>query len=524
MERENNMQPLRVPRRCLGGPLGLLFLALPLAALALPAGPPSPAPQKAAALPVARHFQSTHTGIFGGQHVTYKAVVDEDFITNDAGQRAASIFTTSFLRTDAPSSTPRPVIFAFNGGPGSASLWLEMGFLGPRRIRGVAPTRPQTVPPFQIVDNPDSPLDVADIVLIDPPGTGFSRILPAGNAAEFYDTDADATMTVQVLEHWIRRNNRWNSPRYLLGESYGTIRAAVVARRMSGGPTESGNMDGLSLNGIILLGQAMDMSGSDGSDGKDANLLPTFAATACFHKKIADRCTAADEVAKAQAFVADTYLKDLYAGSSLSAADRTVAVQQFAGLTGLSPDFLQQHNLRISASAFTRGLLQNQGLQLGMYDSRYTLQLTPNGNDPVADDPAMGQYVPGFVAAFNLYNRDELGVSIDETYQAIAFRTVNLTWNYGRGPGKGSDTNYALSLAIAMRRNPHLRLLVGSGYYDMVTPLGSAEYTIHHAGIPLDRTEMRVYPSGHMLYLGTEARQSLARDVRSFLAAGHASQ
>ncbi len=499
--------------------LAICGLAVGHAAPAL-AGDAPGGPGAATHLAAGRHFETSHAGVFGGQHVAYKAVVDEDFITDAAGQRTASVFTTSYIRTDMAKDVRRPVIFAFNGGPGSASLWLEMGFLGPRRVRGMGPVKTRTIPPFEITDNPDSPLDVADIVLIDPPGTGFSRVLPAGKPADFYDTDADAKMTVEVIEHWIRRNNRWNSPRYVLGESYGTIRAAVVARMMAGGPTQTGNMDGLTLNGVILVGQAMDMSGSAGTDGKDANLLPTLAATACYHKKIAGDCTAAGEAAKAEAFTTGTYLKGLYAGSSMTTAERAAMVQQLAALTGLPPELIDEHNLRIGASVFTHALLAKEGMQVGMYDSRYTLPLTPNGNDPVSDDPAMGQYVPGFVAAFNMYERGELGVSIDETYQAISFRSVNMGWNYGLGPGRGSDSNYAESLAIAMRRNPHLRLMVGSGYYDLVTPLGSAEYTIHHAGIPLDRTEMHVYPSGHMAYLGDEARQQIAHDVRAFITAG----
>ncbi len=470
----------------------------------------------------ARRFETTHEGVFGGQRLSYKAVVAEHFIIDPSGARTASIFTTSFIRTDISKNDIRPVIFAFNGGPGSASLWLEMGLVGPRRIDFADAVKPETTPPFHIVDNPDSPLDVADIVLIDPPGTGFSRVLPPGKAEEFYGTQQDAQATIDIIEQWLRENDRWNSPRYLIGESYGTIRAAVVARMLAGGPTETGNMDGLTLNGVVLLGQAMDTSGSAGDDGEYLSLLPTLAATACYHGRIAGACTAASEVAAAKRFAADTYLKALYDGSNLPTAARGEIVARLAALTGLSPDFIREKNLRISAPVFTHELLRNQNKQIGMYDGRYTLPLSPNGDDPVADDPAMGQYVPGFVTAFNLYERDELGVSIDETYQAIAFRSVNGSWDYGDGPGKGPHRNYADDLAIAMRRNPDLRLLVGEGYYDLVTPLGSAEYTIAHAGIPSSRTEMRLYPSGHMAYLGNDARQMLARDLREFIGGGSA--
>ena len=478
----------------------------------------APTPQT---LPSLRHFETTHQGVFGGQQVHYKAVVAENFITNSSGKRTASIFTTSYIRTDVPKGTVRPVIFVFNGGPGSSSIWLHMGFVGPRRVDFADVLKPETVPPFHIVDNEDSPLDVADIVLIDPPGTGFSRILPDGKPEEFYGTMQDAKATVDLIERWVRENDRWNAPKYILAESYGTIRAAVVSRLLAGGPTETGSMDGMTLNGVILLGQALDLKGSAGEDTAHVNILPTFAATACYYGKTAAGCTVETQVAETKKFAADAYLKALYAGMNLSPADRDAMTARLAALTGLSPDFIRKNDLRISAAAFEQELLKDRGEQVGAYDARYTLPLTPNGKDPVADDPAMGQYVPAFVASFNTYQHDELGVSIDEPYEAISFRVVNAHWDYGRGPGAGADTNYAEDLSIAMRRNPHLRVMVGSGYYDLVTPLGSAEYVVAHAGFPIAATEIHVYPSGHMPYLGTKARQMLAHDVRAFITGGH---
>ncbi|MGB9071475.1 MAG: hypothetical protein WCC22_02310 [Terriglobales bacterium] len=475
--------------------------------------------QQTVALP--RRFETNHQGTFGGQQLRYKAVVAEDFITDSSGKRTASIFTTSYIRTDIPKGAVRPVIFVFNGGPGSSSIWLHMGFVGPRRVDFADVVKPETVPPFHIANNEDSPLDVADIVLIDPPGTGFSRVLPDGKPEEFYGTMQDAKVTVDLIERWVRENGRWNAPKYILAESYGTTRAAVVSRLLAGGPTETGSMDGMTLNGVILLGQALDLKGSAGEDTAYVNILPTFAATACYHGKAAAGCTAETQVVEAKKFAADAYLKALYAGSNLPSAERDAIAARLAALTGLPADFIRKNDLRISAGAFEQELLRDRGEQVGDYDARYTLPLKPNGKDPVADDPAMGQYVPGFVASFNMYQHDELGVSIDEPYEAISFRDVNFHWDYGRGPGAGADRNYAEDLSIAMRRNPHLRLMIGSGYYDLVTPLGSAEYVIAHAGFPTAATEMRIYPSGHMPYLGTKARQMLAHDVRAFITREH---
>lgn len=465
----------------------------------------------------ARRFASNHQGTFGGQKLRYSAVVEENFITDAAGKRTASIFTTSYIRTDVPKGAQRPVMFVFNGGPGSSSIWLHMGYVGPRRVDFKDVVKPETAPPFNTVDNPDSPLDVADIVLIDPVGTGFSRILGDAKPDQFYSTAQDGKLTAELIQRWTRENNRWNAPKFLLSESYGTIRAAVVARLLAGGPMETGNMDGVTLSGVILLGQAMDLGGSAGEDGRFINTLPTLAATACYHGKVAAGCSPATQVEAANKFINDEYLHALHAGARLSDAQRDSVVKQLATLTGLPAAKIVENNLRINAGEFARSLLADQGKEIGMYDGRYTLPLASSGKDPVADDPAMGQYVPGFVAAYNMYARNELGVNIDDTYQAIAFRSVNGPWDYGRGPGGGADKNFALDLAVAMRRNPQLRLMVGTGYYDLVTTVGSAEYTVTHAGIPLEATQFHLYPSGHMPYLGTEARQALARDIRSFV-------
>jgi len=501
--------------------------ALHVAAMLVLAGAPVPAQLPAAALepavssgPLApaRRFESEHRGTFNGVKLRYRAVVAEHFITDPAGRRTASIFTTSYIRTDAPGAAARPVIFAFNGGPGSSSLWLHMGFVGPRRIAFGDDIRPDTAPPFHLADNPESPLDVADVVLIDPPGTGFSRVLPDGKPEQFYGVDQDARATVDVIEQWIRENGRWNSPKYLLSESYGTIRAAEVAKLLAGGPMETGRMDGVTLNGVILLGQSMDMRAGAG-DRDYANALPTLAATACYFGKGPEGCTAEGQADAARAFVANGYVEALYAGSALPPSQRSAVAAELSALTGLSRAFVLEHDLRIDTHSFASALLAQQGKQLGAYDARYELPLSPSDKDPVADDPAMGQYVPGFVAALNLYMRDDLGVRLDMPYEAIAFRTVNARWDYGFGPGVPAGRNYAEDLGIAMRRNPELRLMVGAGYYDLVTTLGAAEYTIAHSGIPADRTQFRYYRSGHMPYLGSDARAKLAGDVRAFVTA-----
>jgi carboxypeptidase C (cathepsin A) len=411
----------------------------------------------------------------------------------------------------------------FNGGPGSSSVWLHMGFVGPRRVEFADDVKPETVPPYKMADNAESPLDVTDIVLIDPPGTGFSRILPDGKPEQFYGTAQDAKAVANVMLSWVREHNRWNSPRYLVSESYGTVRAALVAKLLAGGPTETGGMEAMTLNGIIMLGPAMDLANSAGEDGRYLNDLPTLAAVACYHKKVTG-CTPEQQAARAREFAAVEYVTALRAGTKLSADTRESVVTRLAELTGLAPQFIRDHDLRISTNDFAQNLLATDGLQVGIYDGRYTLPLRRSGADPVADDPAMGQYVPAFVGVYNQYARDELRVAIDEPYEPISFRSVNSQWDWGSGAGVLVPKNYSIDMAIAMRRNPRLRLMVGAGYYDLATTLGAAEYTLAHAGIPDEAIEIHYYESGHMPYLGAEPRKALARDVRNFITKSDASR
>ena len=467
-----------------------------------------------------------HTGIIGGKQVAYSATVEETFSLNDRGERTASLVSISYVRTDIRNGPQRPVVFVFNGGPGSASLWMHMGLVGPRLVQfqdtvSAEEVHPRTTPPFLYGNNPDSLLDVVDIVLFDTPGTGFSRVLGENNEKLFYGVQQDAKVTCEFIEDWVERNGRWNSPKFLMGESYGTVRAAVAARMLAGGPLSTGRMDGVTLNGVILLGQAMNIFGGQGSDIGFLTVLPTLAATAWYHGKVSrENKTLEQHVDDARAFVANDYIRTLYAGSTLSPEERTRIADGLAVLTGLSQNFILENDLRVDAHSFATELLKAEGKQLGLYDGRFTLPLNPSGQDPVADDPAMGQYVPSFVATLNEYLRKELRVEIGLPYNVIEFSKVNAGWDYGFGPGiPASNRNYAEDLAVAMRRNPGLNLLVGTGYFDLVTTIGSAEYTMAHVNIDRSRVSHKLYRSGHMPYVGASNRRILAEDLRQFITA-----
>ncbi len=462
-------------------------------------------------------FESHGQARIDGRRLEYRALVEETFVTDPGGQKIASIVSTNYFLEDGQKGGQRPVLFVFNGGPGSAGLWLQMGLAGPRRVDFEDAVKPRTVPPFHLADNAESLLDVADIVIFDPPGTGYSRVLPAGKAEDFYGVKQDAAVTLEFIRGWLQRHDRFNSPRFLLGESYGTVRAAVVAKLMPGGPFGSGHMDAITLNGVILLGEAI---GHADGDIALANTLPSLAAAAWYHGKV-DRQgkTLAQQFDAARAFAANEYIQALYAGSDLDEKTRQAVARRLAELTGLPLELVLAENLRITADIFAAHLLQGTGRQVGKYDARFTLPLAADGGDPVADDPAMAQYVPAFVAAVNLHLRDELGVTLPEPYLAIEFHRVNGRWDWGHGPGVPSRGDYAGDLAVAMRRNPALRLFVGSGYYDLVTTAGAAEYMVTHNDLPAGRVTLRNYESGHMAYLGDQSRKKLAADLRRFITA-----
>jgi carboxypeptidase C (cathepsin A) len=469
-----------------------------------------------------RHFTAKREGTFGGQKIRYQVTSGDTFLRDENGASRAAIFSFAYVK-DAPKAeqTARPVLFVYNGGPGSASLWLHLGTFGPRRVRMPDPVHPPTTPPFALEDNPFSILDAADIVLIDPVGTGFSRILAGGKPEQFYGTEQDAKATVEFIETWTRANNRWNSPKYLVGESYGTVRSAVVAKMLMGGPMSSNaRLGAITLNGVVLLGQSLTIGGDP--EWSYATNLPSMAATAWYHNKIERKGRSADDVAaEAARFAGETYVKALFAGDRLGATERANVADGLAALIGIPASEILNRNLRIEMGEFRALLLKSENQEVGAYDSRYTYTGKPAGApDAVADDPAMGQYTPAFIAGINQYVHDELGIPVGVSYETIAFGAVNEHWAYTTQPtGRVQISTPVQALAAAMRRNEKLKLFVGTGLYDLVTTIGKADYMIVHAGLPPERVTTRTYPSGHMAYLGDDSASKLAHDLRDFIAA-----
>jgi len=464
-----------------------------------------------------------HSFTANGKAIAYTAIAGETWLRDLDGEAIASIFSFTYLRTDIKDLN-RPVVFVFNGGPGSASLWIHMGAIGPRRLVLDADINPSNVPPFGLEDNPNSILDVADLVFIDPVGTGFSRPLNDTDPKTFWGVDEDAESIAQFIELWLSEYGRWNSPKFVLGESYGSMRAAVLPRALMGGPIYGGVMRGITLDGIILLGTTLDARQASGApipDGtlaaKRARSLPGLAVTSAFHGLVDVPAGGLVAVYDAAAsYARDTYepaLRQHLAGT-LSAEARAEVLRQLSVMTGLSErDF--GDDLYIDERRYAKTALRSRGLEIGMYDSRYTLPLANSGGDPVADDPAMTLYVPGFIASFNQMIRDDLDVRLARPYAAIRWRDLLFSWNWAR-QGVAEGQSFATDLAWAMRRNPDLRILVASGYFDLVTTPADARASINAAGLPDERVTFTDYESGHMLYLGGTS-EAFSDDLRAFI-------
>lgn len=472
-----------------------------------------------AAVEAPKQFVTRHTVDVRGKKIRYTATAGETFLTDSAGSPTGSIFSFSYVK-EPEGEGQRPVIFVFNGGPGSSSVWLHMGAIGPRRVALDQEVNPSNLPPFGPVDNPDTLLDVADIVFIDPIGTGWSRVIGSGKAADFWGVNEDVDAVSQFVELWLTKNGRWNSAKYLIGESYGSTRAALLPRALMGGPLYVGRMRGITINGVVLLGttlEARDINGVARQENKEALELPAVAATAWYYQRIDRRGRSVEDIYReAFDFAVGDYASAIAAekAGTLNHAMRSQTVQRLIELTGL-PIGTFEKSLTISVRSYAKSALIADGLELGIYDSRYTLPLAGSGNDPVADDPAMGRYSAGFVAAFHQMATKELKIDLGRAYGSIVWKDLLPLWNWKRDPVP-QDQSFAKDLAIAMRRTPRMQVLVASGYYDLATNSASAEYTFRKANPPAERVTYKRYESGHMLYLGNTARQ-FTDDIRALI-------
>jgi len=465
--------------------------------------------------PVEKVSTTHHTITLGGKEIAYTANAGTMVLRDADGNPKATVFYISYTR-DKEDAAKRPVTFFFNGGPGSASIWLEMGIMSPT-YPAMGPGGKQPPPPYALVDNPDSPLDVTDLVQVDAMMTGYSRPGKGVPASAYTGQQNDINMFSQFIRNYLDKYDRWGSPKYLFGESYGTFRSAGLASRLL-------DDEGIQLNGIMLLGTVLDfqyIAPSPTNDIAYATFLPTYTATAWYHEKLPANLqseTLEQVVQQSRDYAFGDYLTALARGSELTSAQRATVAQKLASLTGVTEPFILNTNLRIDPGTYRTELLRDRRETVGRYDSRL-IGINGNAASQREDyDPSDVAPTGAFMSAFMQYLHNDLDYSSDLQYY-MGGHTGG--WDYGSAGWQGYPSEVE-SLRLAMAKDPYLHVMVGAGYYDMATPFANAEYTFRHLGYDQtyqDRVEFEYYESGHMAYLNQASAKKLKDDIADFISA-----
>ncbi|CAG0936190.1 hypothetical protein TFLX_05056 [Thermoflexales bacterium] len=467
-----------------------------------------------------------HTVLIGEKEISYTVTTGTLILkeeTENKGDKAgesegekpkASVFFVAYTRNDVDDQAQRPVTFSFNGGPGSASVWLHLGALGPRRVwmDDIGNLPP---PPYRLVDNAHSILDTTDLVFIDPVLTGYSRAVVGEKAKEFLNFKKDIESVGDFIRLYTTRYQRWLSPKFLIGESYGTTRAAGLSGYLQ-------DRHGMYLNGIMLVSSILDFGTADFHPANDLPhllYLPTFAATAWYHQRLEaplqkDLRALLDEV---EAFALGEYTTALMKGAALTAEERAVIRQRLVRYTGLSADYLDRVNLRIEIMRFTKELLRDQRRTVGRLDSRFTGIDRDAGGETFEYDPSMANIIGPYTAAFNDYVRRELNFQSDLPYEVLNFK-ANEQWSFAQHENRYVEVSETLRKAITA--NPYLKIFVANGYYDLATPYFATEYTFNHLSLDPDlqpNIAMRYYEAGHMMYIHQPSLAQLKQDLAAFI-------
>ena len=458
---------------------------------------------------------TSHTMRLGSETINYTARAGTIVLRNDDGEPRASFFVVSYTR-DGADPARRPVTFTFNGGPGSSSVWLHMGAFGPKRVVYADDDGHAAAPPYRYIDNEGTILDATDLVFIDPVTTGFSRAIPFSDAKKFHNFEADVESVGQLIRLWTTRHNRWASPKFLAGESYGTTRAAGLAGWL--------HDEGYYLNGVMLISSILNFGTARFDSGNDLAhilFLPTYTATAWYHKRLSaelQQRTLEQVVAESEDFALGDYTVALMQGDRLADADRRTVVARLAQLTGLSPAYIEQTNLRININRFDKELLRNERRTAGRLDSRFTgIDLDSAGAEP-EHDPSYSAIFGEYTAVLNDWVRRGLKFETDLPYEILTGKVR--PWGYDRFQNRYVDVGE--TLRGAMTQNPHLRVLIASGYYDLATPFAATDYTFARMQIDPElrkNVTTTYYPSGHMMYIHRASHRKLREDVLAFLRA-----
>jgi len=424
----------------------------------------------------------------------------------------AAVFTTAYLLNGADAAS-RPVCFAFNGGPGSASIWLHLGALGPKRVV-VPDDGSMPAPPYAVADNPHSWFEHFDLVFIDPPHTGWSTTASEAARKKMLSVDGDVEALAEVMRLWLTRHKRWGSPLYLAGESYGTTRGAALADKLQS--------MGAALSGLILVSCAMDLQSlvfAPANDLPFALFLPAFANVAQYHGLLAGPLGKSPEAARAAAedFVQNDYVAALHAGARLSGQQRTRIARRVSELTGLSRQLVEENNLRISDQTFFFEALRSRGRMVGRLDARATGPMAASRSREWEFDPGIEAIAAPYATAAMAYFGEQLGLDMEHRYLVLAGE-VGAAWNWSRGTTQGNSfACTSTDLARALRRNPQLKVLAASGRYDLGTPYSASDWSLAQLDAPaevLARVTHRYYDAGHMMY----TRQADLRQLKADLA------
>ncbi len=455
---------------------------------------------------------TSHTLTLNGKVIAYKATAGTLTVRDAAGKPIGSMFYVAYTADNA--GPKRPVTFFYNGGPGSASLWLHMGSFGPVRVKVDGPNAIAPAP-YAYGPNDQGLLDKTDLVFIDAMGTGYSRPLGDTKGSQFYGVDQDVDTFAKTIERYATLNGRWNSPKFIFGESYGTTRSAALADRLES--------DGMALNGVVILSSILNYGiRQPGFDQIYVGYLPSYAATAWYHNKVANKpASVADFVEKAREFAAGPYAAALAKGTDITPAEEDAVAQQMSAFTGLSPQFIKNAGLRVDLSRFRKELLRDEGVVVGRYDSRFTGADSDSAGEAPESDPSDTAITGAFISSVRDYLGQDLGYKTDLEYRQSADEGGDFDWDWHHRFGRGRQNNadVALDLAEALRINPHLKLLSLNGYYDMATPFFETEFDIKHMPLPreaIKNVRFKYYESGHMAYLNPDSLKQLKKDLGAF--------
>ncbi len=486
-----------------------------------PVKPGTPGPEASKAdIPDPKVFTSDHSFKLRGQTIKYKTTAGETYLRDGKDEPTASIFSVAYIRDGLSDPTTRPVTFIFNGGPGSASLWLHMGAFGPKQVITPSDARGVGAPPYTIQDNQNSLLDVSDLVFIDPVGTGYSRPLGDTKGKEFYGVNEDSESIAEFIRVWLTENGRWNSPKFLAGESYGTTRAAALTEKLQGG------WNGIGLNGVILISAILDFQNArfaPGNDSAHIAFFPTEAAIAWYHARPTRRAG----TMTLTPLLLTRALCHRHAGPGpdprLHPDGRTAKrdCRRYERLSRVSAKWIELAKLRVDPTRFRKELLRNEGYTVGRFDGRYKGVDSEGTADTPENDPSGYGMDTAYVAAINDYLTRELKVDFTRPYKVLTGEPGS-QWNWSMNEqGWPAYVNVTPWLGKGMRENPDLKVLLASGWYDLATPFFGAEMAMYQNGVVLDRVQFDYYDAGHMMYLKESDGTKLSNDVRAFIETGH---